>query len=241
MAKNRNNRVVRETSATITAAIDRALKTERALSSAEVERFASWADNTDALVARMAYVVRLRGIGDQDGVTSLQTFADRIGRKRPSMSQYASMIGWLVESHTPVTGETFGYARTLYGRGKTVKPRVDAALADVAALDTDEKRVAAWKNMHATFVVAKPTDDNGAGEGDDPNNGAGEGEGEGREPRVNVPTPTMTRVEWIETLDALATSAVLLSDASDAERAHIVDTLAEISARIVAPATVDAE
>ena len=223
------NNVKRETVATINAAIDRALKSESALSPATVDRFADYVDGTDAIVGRMAYTVRLRGIGDLDGVKSLQAFADRIGRKRSSMSQYATMVGWLVESHTDVTTVTFGAARTLYGRGKTVKPMVEARLAEIAALPTDADRVKVWQAMVDTFVVTKTTatdddtDDNGAGEDSEDTRGPGE---------INVPAPTMTRAEWIETLDALATASVLLSDATDAERAHISDALATIGARI---------
>jgi hypothetical protein len=221
-----SNNVKRETAATITAAIDRAIRTETALSSATVDRFADYVDGTDAIVARMAYAVRLRGIGDMDGNASLASFADRIGRKRSSMSQYATMVGWLVESSTPVTAVTFGYARTLYGRGKTVKPMVEARLAEIADLATDADRVKVWEAMRDTFVATKPadtdTDDTTTGEDTDDN----------REARVNVPAPTMTRQEWIDTLDALATAAVLLSDASDSERAHISDALATIAARV---------
>lgn len=229
------NNVKRETAATITAAIDRAIKSESALSTATVDRFADYVDGTDAIVARMAYVVRLRGIdGAGDGNASLQKFADRTGRKRASMSQYATMVGWLVESHTEVTAVTFGAARTLYGRGKDVRKVVTDNLAAIADLDSDAARVNAWQAM---LDATKPTksqtddvDDNGSGEDTDDTRGPGE---------VNVPTPTMTRQEWIDTLDALATSAVLLSDATESERAHVNDALAAIAALNV-PATIDA-
>lgn len=228
------NNVKSETVATINAAISRALKSQDALSTATVDRFADYATSTDYIVARMAYVVQARGIGTMDGKESLQTFADRIDRKRPSMSQYAKMVAWLTDSATTVTAVTFGNARTLYGRGKESRKMVADNLATIAEMATDADRAAAWQAM-VDAPAPTATADAGKATGDAT---TGEGEDDTRDARVNVPTPTMTRAEWIDTLDALATAVVLLSDATDAERAHIGDALATIAARV--GTTVDA-
>lgn len=205
--------------------IARALDKGHALSDTTVDRFVDYAVAGDAIVAFTAYTVsRLGTIANPDGAESLTAFAARVDVKRSLLSQRVSAVSWVVDAKVDVDAETFGVARTLYGRGKSVRD----AMADVVAKIAEEPKsgvrrasfLALKDSLKATDATTTTTDDS-TGTAGEPGDGTTE-------------ASTMTREEWIGALDALALSAVLLSDASDAERAHVQDTLATIAARVEA-------
>jgi len=194
-----------------------------ALSDSVLDRFADYAVAGDAIVAFTAFTVsRLGTIANPDGAESLTAFAARVDVKRSALSQRVTAVSWIVDAKVDVDAETFAVARTLYGRGKSVRDALPDVIAKIASEPKMGVRRAAWLGLRESLKATEAA----ATTGDDSTGTAGE-PGDG-----TTEASTMTREDWIGALDALAATAVLLSDASDAERAHVQDTLAAIAARV---------
>lgn len=194
-----------------------------ALSDSVLDRFADYAVAGDAIVAYTMYTVqRLGTVAEADGAKSLAAFAERVGVKRSLLSQRVRAVSWIVDAKVDVDAETFTVARTLYGRGKTVRDALPDVIAEIASEPKMGVRRASFLGLRESLRATEAA----ATTGDDSTGTAGE-PGDG-----TTEASTMTREDWIGALDALAATAVLLSDASDAERAHVQDTLAAIAARV---------
>jgi len=217
------------TLASMAATIDKSLAGDKPLTLATVDRFASMAATADVVAARMAYAVRERGIvGTVAGTASVTTLAERmvaaagsdvpdidraVKSTRSKLSQWASAVAWLVSSGTPVDASTFTTARTLYGRGKSVRDGIPDLLKSVSALPENE-RAAAWSDALDT---RKTSDDKG---GDD---------GTGKRTPGKRATAAETRAEWIRSLDTLVKTAPgIVGKMTDAQNAHVRDALATL-------------
>lgn len=196
-----------------------------ALSDSVLDRFADYAVAGDAIVAFTAYTVsRLGTIANPDGGESLTAFAARVDVKRSALSQRVTAVSWIVDAKVDVDAQTFAVARTLYGRGKSVRDALPDVIAKIASEPKSGVRRASFLALRESLKATDATTTTG----DDSTGTAGE-PGDG-----TTEASTMTREDWIAALDALAATTVLLSDASDAQRAHVQDTLATIAASVEA-------
>lgn len=228
------------TLASMAATIDKSLAGTKPLTLATVDRFASMAATADVVAARMAYAVRERGIvGTVAGTASVTTLAERmvaaagsdvpdvdraVKSTRSKLSQWASAVAWLVSSGTPVDASTFTTARTLYGRGKSVRDGIPDLLKSVSALPEGE-RAAAWSDALDT---RKASEDKGDG-------------GESKRTPGKRATAAETRAEWIRSLDTLVKTAPgIVGKMTDAQNAHVRDALATLVGLAAAKRTTNA-
>jgi hypothetical protein len=212
--------------------------TGKALSDSDMNRFAGYAKSGDAVIGYAAYAVsRLGALSqDSDGPRSLTEWSKSVTTmSRSALSQRATAVSYIVDAKVDVDGETFQTALTLYGRGKAVRDALADVITAIAAEPKSGKRRDAFLALSDSMRKPAKSDDSDSDASTDDSDDSDDTAT--RAPREARTAPTMTREEWIETLDALATSAVILADLSDAQHAHVNDTLAEIAARVGAPRT----
>lgn len=214
----------------VTRALSDALKSDSALSESTYAGFVSHLNSNVIDVARIAYVVSRRGVGAANGRDSIRRLADDIGRSRSLLAQYVSQVAWLEDTQSPVTDETFGYARTLYNRGKDVRATVGKALAGIGALSDAADKIDAWRALSdstlspAPIVPTEPTEPTES-ESDTQSGTGRPNDGTAREP--------YTIGTWIERLIDLDTLAgTVLPDAPTETLDMIRDALSSLSAKV---------
>jgi hypothetical protein len=216
-------------------------------------------DKSETVTGALAYGVRRNGIA---GVETAQTMtrlaqdlitdadvasapgetadAKRVKateRKRVSLAQWATAYGYLVETETPVTGETYRDARRIYNGGKASRERFDALKSAVLATDETGRigafRAAANECAALKSVKAPNTPAPGNGENTD------ESESETRAPRLGSENDDVQgrTLAWVSDFKALVKRAgepglptIVLSDA---QREEIEDVWAIFQATAV--------
>ena len=100
------------------------------------------------IVGRIAYAIRTRTVAGVAGDT-LTAYAMATDLRRTSLAQWASAVGYLVDSKTTVTPDTFALALKAYNSGAEGRKIVREAIPNIAGLSTDAKRVAQWRKTVA--------------------------------------------------------------------------------------------
>lgn len=222
------------TNFSVSRALTSAFKSTGALSEETFAGFVTFAAGDTLTLARIAFVVSSRGVGSDDGKTSVTRFATESGRTRSLLSQYATQIGWLDTTGTPIDADTFAIAKTLYNRGADARKAVNAKISEITALDSTDSKIKAWQALSDS--VKAPTKSADKGEKNSPEPGAGRPNGGESDAERYTPG------EWLNVLDSLRVQADVLKGAPADTLAMAADILAEISATVDAAtgATVDA-
>jgi hypothetical protein len=184
----------------------------------------AYAAGDRAVIARSAYAVTSRGVVGVKSTDTLTRFAADTGRNRSTLSAYATAYGWLVESQTPQTSDTFDVALKAYNDGKAGRARIRKAIPVIAALPTDAKRVAEWKRLRsATAADAKAAR---AGKSPDAGDGANVtttgdmGDDAGKRVARPAEVPATSATDILASLRTIAKAIGVDSDTADVALTH---------------------
>lgn len=216
-------------------------------------------DRSETVTGALAYGVRRNGIAGVETAqtmtrlaTDLTTDADiasapgetadakrakAIERKRVSLAQWATAYGYLVETETPVTGETYRDARRIYNGGKASRERFDALKSAVLATD-ESGRIGAFRsaaNECAALKSVKAPNTPAPGANTDETTD----ETETRMPRLGSENDDIVgdTAAWVADLVRLVKSAGPLGEPkivlSPAQRDQVEDLLATLQANVL--------
>jgi hypothetical protein len=211
--------------------ITTALGTTSALSEKTFAGFVTFTAGDTFTIARIAFVVSSRGVGKSDGKTSVTRLATESGRTRSLLSQYATQIGWLDTTGTPITADAFAIVKTLYNRGAAARKIVNGKISEITDLPTVTAKVKAWRAL-STATKSTASDSPATEPTATPDTRAAR-------PADGSPAgEPFTAGSWLDALDSLRSTVAVLDGAPEETLSLARDILAEISARV--GATVDA-
>jgi hypothetical protein len=131
---------------TTDAEIAEILATDGKVTPAQYASMVAYVNRDRLTFAEIAYAIRTRGVEGIDDKSTLSKFATDTGLNRSALSQWASAVGYLVESKTDVNRVTFAYALRAYGYGAAGRKVVREGIANIALLSPG-KRESAWKRL----------------------------------------------------------------------------------------------